>query len=182
VRWLSWLTWRRNGFAVTGTALLARSGRLWRSLAVVPHERTQSIALHQGPLARRLHVADLRLHTTAGPVTPVVYQVDADTARRLFDEQAARAAAARRRSLPERWLEARPGSTPEPQPEFAAEPPPESQPESSAGPRPEVSSGRGPEPTIERPGGQLGPGQPDGHQRQQKGPQPEQESRHGGQH
>jgi putative membrane protein len=107
-RWLSFLTWRRNGFAVTRTALLARSGRLWRSLAVVPHERTQSMALHQGPLARRLRVADLQLHTTMGPVRPVVYQMDIATARRLFDEQAARAAAARRHSLPERWLEHQP--------------------------------------------------------------------------
>lgn len=105
VRWLSFLTWRRNGFAVTRTALLARSGRLWRNLAVVPHERTQSMALHQGPLARRLQVADLQLHTTMGPVRPVVYQMDIGTAKRLFDEQAARAAAARRHSLPERWLE-----------------------------------------------------------------------------
>ncbi|HXF03666.1 MAG TPA: PH domain-containing protein [Arthrobacter sp.] len=153
VRWLSWLTWRRNGFAVTGTALLARSGRLWRSLAVVPHERTQSIALHQGPLARRLRVADLRLHTTTGPVTPVVYQIDADTARRLFDEQAARAAAARRRSLPERWLEARPEPMPEPGPE----------PSSGL----EAATGR-----LE---GQHGP-------QQQVGPQPEEEIRHGGQH
>ncbi|WP_264794896.1 PH domain-containing protein [Arthrobacter mangrovi] len=108
VRWLSFLTWRRNGFAVTRTALLARSGRLWRSLAVVPHERTQSMALHQGPLARLLKVADLQLHTTMGPVRPVVYQMDIATARRLFDEQAARAAAARRHSLPERWLEHQP--------------------------------------------------------------------------
>ncbi|MEV7649178.1 PH domain-containing protein [Arthrobacter sp. NPDC089319] len=144
VRWLSWLTWRRNGFAVTGTALLARSGRLWRSLAVVPHERTQSIALHQGPLARRLHVADLRLHTTTGPVTPVVYQIDADTARRLFDEQASRAAAARRRSLPERWLEARPESTPEP----------------SSGPEPGAASGH--------PDGQYAPQQQDGPQTEQE--------------
>ena len=116
VRFLSFLTWRRNGFAVTRTALLARAGRLWRSLAVVPHERTQSMALHQGPLARRMKVADLQLHTTTGPVRPVVYQMDIATARQLFDEQSARAAAARRQSLPERWLEPRPGPEPEQQP------------------------------------------------------------------
>ncbi|TJY70112.1 hypothetical protein E4J89_08010 [Arthrobacter sp. CAU 1506] len=154
VRWLSWLTWRRNGFAVTGTALLARGGRLWRSLAVVPHERTQSIALHQGPLARRLRVADLRLHTTTGPVTPVVYQIDADTARRLFDEQASRAAAARRRSLPERWLEARSEATPD------------------------ALSGPGSEPATGRPAGHQP--QQEAQQPQQDGHHPEQESHHGG--
>ncbi|MCG2624241.1 PH domain-containing protein [Arthrobacter sp. I2-34] len=111
-RWLSPLSFRRNGYAATGTALLARSGALWRELAVVPHERTQSIALHQGPLARRLGLADLRLHTTVGPVDPRVRQLDTAAARLLFDEQAARAAAARRIAVPERWLEQRPGSGP----------------------------------------------------------------------
>lgn len=175
VRWLSWLTWRRNGFAVTGTALLARSGRLWRSLAVVPHERTQSIALHQGPLARRLRVADLRLHTTTGPVTPVVYQIDADTARRLFDEQASRAAAARRRSLPERWLEARSEATPDPQ----------------SGPGPEPATGRpdghqpeqdAQQPQLDTQQSQLNSHQPqqDAQQPRQDGHHPEQESHHGG--
>jgi putative membrane protein len=113
VRWLSFLTWRRNGFAVTETALLARSGRFVRSLAVVPHERTQSMALHQGPVARKLRVADLQLQTTVGPVSPVVYQMDIEVARRLFNEQSARAAAARRHSVPERWLERRQESVPE---------------------------------------------------------------------
>jgi len=113
VRWLSFLTWRRNGFAVTKTALLARSGRFVRSLAVVPHERTQSMALHQGPVARKLRVADLQLQTTVGPVSPVVYQMDIEVARRLFNEQSARAAAARRHSVPERWLERRQESVPE---------------------------------------------------------------------
>jgi putative membrane protein len=113
VRWLSFLTWRRNGFAVTDTALLARSGRFVRNLAVVPHERTQSMALHQGPVARKLRVADLQLHTTVGPVSPVVYQMDIDVARRLFNEQSARAAAARRHSVPERWLERRQETVPE---------------------------------------------------------------------
>ena len=69
-RLLAPLGWRRNGFAATDTALLIRSGRWWRHLVVVPHQRTQSMALQQGPLARRFRVADLVLHTTAGPVSP----------------------------------------------------------------------------------------------------------------
>lgn len=108
VRWLSPLTWRRNGFAVTDTALLIRSGALWRALAVVPHERVQSMALHQGPLARRLGAADLVIHSTPGPVTPRLIQAAAGTALSLFHDEAARAAVARRRTLPEQWLTARP--------------------------------------------------------------------------
>ncbi|TLM75446.1 PH domain-containing protein [Pseudarthrobacter sp. NamB4] len=103
-RWLAPLGWRRNGFAATDTALLLRSGRWWRQLVVVPHQRTQSIALHQGPLARLFRVADLVLHTTAGPVLPRLTQAGVDEARTLFDEQSARARLARKRQTAEQWL------------------------------------------------------------------------------
>nr|WP_281451195.1 PH domain-containing protein [Paenarthrobacter nitroguajacolicus] len=98
------LGWRRNGFLATGTALLIRSGRWWRTLVMVPHQRTQSMALHQGPLARRFGVADLVLHTTAGPVMPRVFQAGVAQAVELFDQQAARARAARKRQTSEQWL------------------------------------------------------------------------------
>ncbi|HSO90395.1 MAG TPA: PH domain-containing protein [Arthrobacter sp.] len=103
-RLLAPLGWRRNGFAATGTALLIRSGRWWRHLVVVPHQRTQSMALEQGPLARRFRVADLVLHTTAGPVSPRLIQVGLDEGRALLDAQAARARAARKRQTSEHWL------------------------------------------------------------------------------
>ncbi|MCB5281161.1 hypothetical protein BJQ89_00901 [Arthrobacter sp. ES1] len=104
-RLLAPLGWRRNGFAATDTALLIRSGRWWRHLVIVPHQRTQSMALEQGPLARRFRVADLVLHTTAGPVSPRLIQAGLDEARALLDAQAARARAARRRQTSEHWLE-----------------------------------------------------------------------------
>ena len=98
------LAWRRNGFAATDTALLIRSGRWWRELVVVPHQRTQSIALHQGPVARHFRVADLVLHTIAGPVAPRLTQAGLDEARQLFDAQSARARLARKRQTTEQWL------------------------------------------------------------------------------
>lgn len=103
-RWLAPLAWRRNGFAVTATALLLRSGVLWRQLVVVPHERTQSLSIDQGPIDRRFRVSNLQFQTTPGPVTPRVLQADSDTAWELFHGQAARAAEARRRSGPEQWM------------------------------------------------------------------------------
>lgn len=103
-RLLAPLGWRRNGFAATDTALLIRSGRWWRALVLVPHQRTQSMALHQGPLARRFGVVDLVLHTTPGPVVPRLYQADLDQARTLFNDQAARARLARKRQTTEQWL------------------------------------------------------------------------------
>ncbi|WP_346958385.1 PH domain-containing protein [uncultured Arthrobacter sp.] len=99
------LGWRRNGFAATDTALLIRSGRWWRQLVLVPHQRTQSIALQQGPLARRFRVADLVLHTTAGPVTPRLVQAGLDEGRALLDAQAARARSARKLQTSEHWLD-----------------------------------------------------------------------------
>ncbi|MFC8409758.1 PH domain-containing protein [Arthrobacter sp. NPDC057259] len=88
-RLLAPLGWRRNGFAVTGSALLIRTGRWWRHLTVVPHGRTQSIALHQGPVARRFGVVDLVLHTTSGPVAPRVIQAGLAEGRALLLAQAA---------------------------------------------------------------------------------------------
>ncbi|WP_245953484.1 PH domain-containing protein [Arthrobacter silvisoli] len=112
------LGWRRNAFLATGTALLLRSGRWWRQLVLVPHQRTQSMALSQGPLARRFGVADLVLHTTAGPVVPRLIQADVGEAVALFDQQAARAREARKRQTSEQWLAelSRAGSLPVPAP------------------------------------------------------------------
>ena len=104
-RLLAPLGWRRNGFTATDTALLIRSGRWWRQLVVVPHQRTQSMALERGPLSRRFGVVDLVLHTTAGPVSPKVIQAGLAEGTALLDAQAARARAARKRQTSEHWLE-----------------------------------------------------------------------------
>jgi len=109
-RWLDPVGWRRNGYAVTARAVLARSGRVRRRLVVVPHERTQSLGLEQGPLQRRLGLASFVLHSTPGSVHPEVPHLDARDARLLLDEQSVRAREARSHDLPERWLE-QPGAT-----------------------------------------------------------------------
>lgn len=104
-RLLAPLGWRRNGFTATDTALLIRSGRWWRQLVVVPHQRTQSMALERGPLARQFGVVDLVLHTTAGPVSPKLVQAGVSEGKALLDAQAARARAARKRQTSEHWLD-----------------------------------------------------------------------------
>lgn len=104
-RWVDPVAWRRNGFLVTGTALLARRGRLSRELDVVPHERTQSLGLAQGPLQRRLGLATMAAHSTPGPVSPTVEHMAAGTALHLLVEQAQRARQARATAAPERWME-----------------------------------------------------------------------------
>lgn len=104
-RWLDPVGWRRHGVAVTERALVLRSGRLRRSLVLVPHERTQSLGLEQGPVQRRLGVATVVAHSTPGPVAPRIEHLAADVAGRLLDEQAERARRARATSGPERWME-----------------------------------------------------------------------------
>jgi putative membrane protein len=99
------VAWRRNGFAVTGRALLLRRGRMVKILDVVPHERTQSLGLSQGPWQRRLGVASFQVHSTQGPVQPEVPHLDAADAARLMAEQAVRAGTARAAAGPERWME-----------------------------------------------------------------------------
>jgi putative membrane protein len=107
--WVDPVAWRRTGVRVTHEALLVRRGRLRRHLDVVPHARTQSCALTQGPLQRALGVASLQVHSTRGPVDPVVPHLRVADASWLLDDQAVRARRARRVALPDRWLE-RPGT------------------------------------------------------------------------
>lgn len=103
-RWLDPIGWRRHGVAVSDRALLLRSGVLLRRLVVVPHERTQSLGLAQGPLERRLGLATFQVHSTPGPVTPRVDHLDARVAAGLLDEQATRARTARAGAGPELWM------------------------------------------------------------------------------
>jgi putative membrane protein len=103
-RWVDPVGWRRHGVLVTRRALLLRSGRFWRQLDVVPHERTQSLALEQGPLQRKLGIASVAAHSTRGPVVPRIEHLDTAVAVALLEEQAERARHARRTAVPEQWM------------------------------------------------------------------------------
>ncbi|HIZ35917.1 MAG TPA: PH domain-containing protein [Candidatus Ruania gallistercoris] len=118
-RWLDPLIWRRNGYRLTDTVTLLRTGRWWRNLVLVPHERVQSLGMEQGPLARKLSLADIALHSTPGPITPRVAHLDLAAAQGLLVELTERARLARHSAGPERWMEspAEPGAGP---PESAA--------------------------------------------------------------
>ncbi|CAL8969668.1 hypothetical protein CELL_00574 [Cellulomonas sp. T2.31MG-18] len=103
-RWVDPIGWRRRGVLVTERALLVRSGRWWRSVEVVPHERTQSLAVRQGPIQRALGVATFVVHSTPGPVSPRAEHLTEQAAAALLDEQAARARQARQAAGPEQWM------------------------------------------------------------------------------
>jgi putative membrane protein len=103
-RFVDPIGWRRRGVLVTDRALFVRSGRIFRRLEVVPHERTQSLALRQGPVQRRLRVASLHVHSTSGPVQPKAEHLDERVAAALLEEQTARARTARAGAAPEQWM------------------------------------------------------------------------------
>ncbi len=102
--WVDPVGWRRHGVLVTDRALIARSGRFWRQVVVVPHERTQSLAVAQGPVQRALRLASFQLHSTPGPVSPAVAHLDERVAAALLHDQAVRARDARAAAAPEQWL------------------------------------------------------------------------------
>lgn len=103
-RWLDPISWQRNGLLITRTVMLMRSGRLNRRLAVVPHERTQSLAVSQGPIQRLLGIASFRAHSVPGPVKPHTRHLPALLASDILVEQAGRAREARAKEGPEQWM------------------------------------------------------------------------------
>jgi putative membrane protein len=86
--WIRPLSFRRNGFRLTGDMLLLRRGMIWRKLTLLPLARLQSLALHQGPLDRLSRVANARAHVVTGPVYPNLAAIDRDAALALFQEVA----------------------------------------------------------------------------------------------
>ena len=87
--------WRYRWVAADDVAFIARSGWLERTTDVVPHARTQSVELKQGPWQRRLDVATVEIHTPQGPVDADGPHLDATDARQIAFAQLALARAAR---------------------------------------------------------------------------------------
>jgi putative membrane protein len=96
--------WRRRGVLATGRALLIRQGLFARDVVVVPHEKTQSLSICQGPLQRLLSLATVEVHSTHGSIRPVAHHLDLGDAIALLDAQSTRAREARARQTPEQWM------------------------------------------------------------------------------
>ncbi len=96
--------WRGLAWGADEHVFVATKGLLRRQLDVVPHGKTQSVRLTQGPWQRRNGLATLRLDTTPGPVVVEVAHRLVPEARELTETQAARARAGRRGAGPERWM------------------------------------------------------------------------------
>ncbi len=99
----AWIQARRLGVGFDEQVLLTRRGRVTRRLAVLPHARTQSVRITQGPWQRALSLASVWFDSTPGPVTVVALQRSAGEARDLAQAQARRAATARAGDRSIRW-------------------------------------------------------------------------------
>jgi putative membrane protein len=94
-RWLRWFDFWTLRYGWDDRTLITEHGWITHVRDVVPHAKTQSVRIEQGPLQRRLRLADVHIHTPRGPVNAVAHQLDAQTARELALSQLDRARAAR---------------------------------------------------------------------------------------
>ncbi len=103
-RWRSPLQWSVLAVGHDDAVFVTRRGRLVRRHALVPHARTQSVRLTQGPWERWLRLASVHVDSTPGPVSISGLHLDSERARRIAEDQSDRAREARRRAGPERWM------------------------------------------------------------------------------
>jgi len=96
--------WRQLAVAYDERMFGARGGWLTHRTSFVPHARTQSVEVTQGPLQRSLGLASIEVHSVEGPVSVIGAGRPAGQARQMADAQAARAEQARREDRSVRWM------------------------------------------------------------------------------
>ncbi len=94
-RWIRWFDFWTLKYGYDDRVLVAEHGWMINSRNIVPHAKTQSVRIEQGPLQRSLGLADVHLDITAGPVNAVAHQISVDAARSLAMSQLDRARTAR---------------------------------------------------------------------------------------
>ena len=80
-RWFDWWTLR---YGWDDRAIVTEHGWVVHERHIVPHAKTQSVRIEQGPLQRRLRLADVHIDTPKGPVHAVAHQMDAAAAARAL--------------------------------------------------------------------------------------------------
>jgi putative membrane protein len=104
-RWLRWFDFWTLRYGWDDRTLITERGWLTHVRDVVPHAKTQSVRIEQGPLQRLLRLADVHVHTPRGPVNAVAHQLEERTARELALSQLDRARAARSAEREHRGVE-----------------------------------------------------------------------------
>lgn len=94
-RWIDPVSRRFMGAGHDEELAVARSGWFTRSTHAIRHARVQSVRLSQGPIQRRLGLADVHIDSPPGPVQVRARHRAADDARRIFEDEQRLAQAAR---------------------------------------------------------------------------------------
>ena len=87
--------WRFRWIGADDVAFVAHEGWVEQTTSIVPHPRTQSVELSQGPLQRWRRVATVEVHTPKGPVDADGRNLDEHDARATLLAQLDRARVAR---------------------------------------------------------------------------------------
>ncbi|WBQ06108.1 PH domain-containing protein [Kribbella sp. CA-293567] len=96
VKWLRPVGWRYLAYGVDDQVLVTTRGWISRRTSIVLHHKTQSVRLHQGPIQRRLGLANVHVDTPLGPTDAIALHRDQVEAAALVEAQADRAREARR--------------------------------------------------------------------------------------
>lgn len=92
--WLLWLIpaqVRLLGWEETEDELLITKGRLWHTFTVVPYGRIQFVDVSSGPIARRLGMKTIELHTASTSSDSSIPGLPAETADALRERLADKA-------------------------------------------------------------------------------------------
>ncbi|KFD42815.1 PH domain-containing protein [Cellulosimicrobium sp. MI9406] len=81
---------RAIGYAERDDDLLIRHGIMFRTLVVVPYGRMQYVDVQAGPLARKLGIAQVQLHTASASTDATIDGLEPAEAERLRDRLASR--------------------------------------------------------------------------------------------
>lgn len=95
--WFAPIGWKFRAAGADDRVFVSTTGWLERKTSIVPHHKTQSVALRQGPLQRRRKVATVQVHSPKGPVNAEGRNLDQGDARHETFAQLDRARAARLR-------------------------------------------------------------------------------------
>ncbi|MFF0339838.1 PH domain-containing protein [Kribbella sp. NPDC004875] len=95
-KWLRPIGWRYLAYGVDDQVMVTTRGWVSRRTSIVLHHKTQSVRLVQGPLQRRLGLANVHVDTPVGPTNAVALHRDQAEAAALLEGQAERAREARR--------------------------------------------------------------------------------------
>ncbi|MCH9815306.1 MAG: PH domain-containing protein [Actinomycetia bacterium] len=108
----AWIQFGRLGVGHDDRVFVTERGRFVSYLAVVPHARTQSVRVTQGPWERALDLATMHVDSPPGPVLISALYRDAGEARAIAEAQNQRAQAALLSDPSTHWM--RPENPPAP--------------------------------------------------------------------